>query len=141
MLAWLGLAAVKRITEDLDGAFADLERAQPAAERHCLTEQRARIHFLRGNLHFPRGNIEGCLVEHAKSLQLAREIGVRISIGSDAHATDQLTALDYGIAAARLADIPEERIVNCMSADALIDWTRSQRRSQPLRDERERSRE
>jgi tetratricopeptide (TPR) repeat protein len=34
---------------------------------------RARIHFLRGNLHFPRGNIEGCLADHRKSLELARE--------------------------------------------------------------------
>ena len=70
--AWLGLAAVKRVTDDLDGAFADLERAQAAAERHGLLEQRARIHFLRGNLHFPRGDIEGCLAEHQKSLELAR---------------------------------------------------------------------
>jgi tetratricopeptide (TPR) repeat protein len=73
--AWLGLAAVKRVTEDLDGAFADLDRAQGAAEQCGLVEQRARIHFLRGNLHFPRGNIEGCLAEHGKSLQLAREVG------------------------------------------------------------------
>ena len=72
--AWLGLAAVKRVIEDLDGAFADLDRAQVAAERYGLIEQRARIHFLRGNLHFPRGNITGCLAEHGKSLQLAREI-------------------------------------------------------------------
>ena len=71
--AWLGLAAVKRITDDLDGAFADLDRAQAVAERQQLTEQRSRIHFLRGNLHFPRGNIEGCLAEHQKSLELARE--------------------------------------------------------------------
>jgi class 3 adenylate cyclase/tetratricopeptide (TPR) repeat protein len=73
--AWLGLAAVKRVTEDLDGAFADLERAQAAAETHGLIELRARIHFLHGNLHFPRGNIDGCLSEHSKSLELAREIG------------------------------------------------------------------
>jgi class 3 adenylate cyclase/tetratricopeptide (TPR) repeat protein len=73
--AWRGLAAVKRVTEDLDGAFADLERAQAAAESAGLMEERARIHFLRGNLHFPRGNIEGCLAEHEKSLQLAREVG------------------------------------------------------------------
>ena len=71
--AWLGLAAVKRVTEELDGAFADLERAQAAAEQHGLVEMRARIHFLRGNLHFPRGNIEGCLAEHQKSLDLALE--------------------------------------------------------------------
>jgi class 3 adenylate cyclase/tetratricopeptide (TPR) repeat protein len=73
--AWLGLAAVKRVTDELDDAFADLDRAQLAAEQCGLIEQRARIHFLRGNLHFPRGNITGCLAEHGKSLQLAREIG------------------------------------------------------------------
>ena len=70
--AWLGLAAVKRVTEDLDGAFADLDRAQAAAERDGLTEQRARIHFLRGNLYFPRGQIQACLMEHQKSLEFAR---------------------------------------------------------------------
>jgi histidinol phosphatase-like PHP family hydrolase len=56
-------------------------------------------------------------------LRLAREIGTRISIGSDAHATDQLAALDFGIAAARLAGIAPDRIVNCLSADELIAWT------------------
>ncbi len=73
--AWLGLAAVKRVTEDLDGAFADLERAAAVAERHGLTEALARIHFLRGNLYFPRGRIEECLEEHQKSLELARQTG------------------------------------------------------------------
>ena len=73
--AWIGLAAVKRVTEDLDGAFADLDRAQIAAEAQSLAVERARIHFLRGNLHFPRGNIEGCLAEHQKSLELARAAG------------------------------------------------------------------
>ena len=72
--ARLGLAAVKRVTEDLDGALADLERAQDVAERHGLTEELARIHFLRGNLYFPRGNIAGCLEEHQKSLELARTL-------------------------------------------------------------------
>lgn len=61
-------------------------------------------------------------------LRLARETGVRISIGADDHATDQLAALDF-IAAARLAGIPAERIVNCMTADDLVTWTRSLARS------------
>ena len=73
--AWLGLAAVKRITDDLDGAFADLERAEAAAEAAGRTAELARIHFLRGNLHFPRGNIAGCLAEHGLSLELARAAG------------------------------------------------------------------
>jgi tetratricopeptide (TPR) repeat protein len=73
--AWLGLAAVKRVTDDLDGAFADLDRAEVAAQAHDLKEQLARIHFLRGNLHFPRGNLEGCLEQHGKSLALAQATG------------------------------------------------------------------
>ncbi len=73
--AWIGLAAVKRVTEDLEGAFADLTRAEAAAARHGLDEELARIHFLRGNLYFPRGRIEECLAEHQKSLDLARRCG------------------------------------------------------------------
>jgi tetratricopeptide (TPR) repeat protein len=73
--AWLGLAAVKRVTEDLEGAFADLERAEAAARRLGLNGQLARIHFLRGNLHFPRGEIESCLEQHQKSLEFAQAAG------------------------------------------------------------------
>jgi class 3 adenylate cyclase/tetratricopeptide (TPR) repeat protein len=73
--AWIGLAAVKRVTDDLAGAVADLEQAETvAAQYHLLTEQ-ARIHFLRGNLCFPRGDIEGCLREHGIALELARRAG------------------------------------------------------------------
>jgi tetratricopeptide (TPR) repeat protein len=73
--AWLGLAAVKRVTEDLDGAFADLDRAEAVAARLGLDAERARVHFLRGNLFFPRGNIQGVLDEHQKSLRLAKASG------------------------------------------------------------------
>jgi class 3 adenylate cyclase/tetratricopeptide (TPR) repeat protein len=72
---WLGLAAVKRVTDELDGAFADLERAADVAERHDLVKELARVHFLRGNLYFPRGRIEDCLAQHQKSLELARRSG------------------------------------------------------------------
>ena len=51
--AWIGLAAVKRVTDDLDGAFADLERAQAAAAAQGLLAEAARVHYLRGNLCFP----------------------------------------------------------------------------------------
>jgi class 3 adenylate cyclase/tetratricopeptide (TPR) repeat protein len=74
--AWLGLAAVKRITDDLDGAFADLALAEAAAIDSKLVAERARIHFLRGNLCFPRGDIHGCLSEHRRSLDFARQAGV-----------------------------------------------------------------
>jgi len=74
--AWIGRAAVKRVTEDLDGAFADLELAESAATAQGLIVERARIHFLRGNLYFPRGEIAGCLEEHGRSLELARRAGM-----------------------------------------------------------------
>jgi histidinol phosphatase-like PHP family hydrolase len=57
-------------------------------------------------------------------LRIARDVGVRISIGSDAHATDQLAALDYGVASARAAGISDDRILNCMTGDALTAWAR-----------------
>lgn len=63
-------------------------------------------------------------------LRIARDIGVRISIGSDAHATDQLAALDFGIAAARVSGIASDRILNCMSADELTAWARGALRVQ-----------
>lgn len=59
-------------------------------------------------------------------LRLARETGVRISIGSDARATEELEALDSAIAT-RAAGTPAERIVTCMSAEELVAWTRSGR--------------
>lgn len=71
--AWIGLAAVKRVTEELDGAFGDLNQAEAAAIARGLIAERARIHFLRGNLCFPRGDIDGCLREHGSSLELARQ--------------------------------------------------------------------
>jgi tetratricopeptide (TPR) repeat protein len=74
--AWIGCARVKRITEDLDGAFADLQRAEEVAEPHGLKEEEARLRSLRGNLYFPRGQIDACLREHQRSLDLARELGV-----------------------------------------------------------------
>jgi tetratricopeptide (TPR) repeat protein len=73
--ALIGVAAVKRVTDDVDGAFANLEQAEVDAVAQGLTAERARIHSLRGNLFFPRGDIEGCLREHGRSLELAQAAG------------------------------------------------------------------
>jgi len=73
--AWLGIAAVKRVTDDVTGALADVERAEGVATRLSLLGEAARAHFLHGNLLFPRGDVEGCLREHRRSLDLAREAG------------------------------------------------------------------
>ena len=72
---WIGLAAVKRVTEDLEGAFADLDRAEAKASEQGLLTEQARIHFLRGNLFFPSGEFENCLREHQQTLELAKQTG------------------------------------------------------------------
>jgi tetratricopeptide (TPR) repeat protein len=73
--AWLGIAAVKRVTDDVSGALADVERAEAVAARLSLPGETARAHFLHGNLLFPRGDLEGCLREHRLSFDLARKAG------------------------------------------------------------------
>lgn len=73
--AWIGRATVKRVLDDLDSAWADLDRAATAAAAEGLQREEARIHFLRGNLCFPRGEIDGCAREHGLSLALAQASG------------------------------------------------------------------
>ncbi|WP_061173129.1 adenylate/guanylate cyclase domain-containing protein [Caballeronia pedi] len=70
--AWIGRATVKRVIDDLDGAWTDLDCAAAVAQE--LPREASRIHFLRGNLCFPRGDIEGCIREHGRSLALARDV-------------------------------------------------------------------
>ena len=72
-----------------------------------------------------RQDLDGAL------LALAREAGVRVSIGSDAHAPGQLAFLDYGVAAALRARVPPERILNCMPVDDLLAWAREHRPHRP----------
>lgn len=61
-------------------------------------------------------------------LELARDTGVRISIGTDAHYKHELHYIEIGLSAALTAGIPKERILNFMTADELIAWGRSTRR-------------
>ena len=60
-------------------------------------------------------------------LELAREAGVRISIGTDAHYKHELLFIEIGLSAALATGIPKERILNFMPADDLIAWARETR--------------
>jgi len=108
---------------------------------HILAHPRGRIFNFRRGLQADWRRVFECAREHDRAveidgypdrqdldgalLHLAREVGVRISIGSDAHACGQLAFLEFGVAAAWRAGIPEDRIVNCMTADQVIAWTSS----------------
>ena len=60
-------------------------------------------------------------------LRLAREAGIRISIGTDAHSVAELRFMEYGVAAAIRADIPRDRILNYMPRDELLRWAAESR--------------
>jgi histidinol phosphatase-like PHP family hydrolase len=55
-------------------------------------------------------------------LRLAAEAGVRISIGTDAHSIYELGYMEFGVAAAILANVPRERILNFQPVDEIVAW-------------------
>jgi putative hydrolase len=59
--------------------------------------------------------------------RLASGAGCLFSVSSDAHAAPHLSFLDYGLAVARLAGIPAERVVNTWSRDRFADWLEERR--------------
>ena len=60
-------------------------------------------------------------------LKIARNEGVRISLGTDAHHPWQLEFIKLGLAAALKAQIPTKRIVNFMSIPDLKSWVQEVR--------------
>ena len=61
-------------------------------------------------------------------LKKARKEGCRISLGTDAHAPSQLAYMELCLAAACLAKIPAERILNFMAVKELLGWVERVRR-------------
>ena len=55
-------------------------------------------------------------------LKLAKKAGCRISLGTDSHDPLQLRFMEYSLAAASLAGIPGDRILNFMTAQELRHW-------------------
>jgi histidinol phosphatase-like PHP family hydrolase len=60
-------------------------------------------------------------------LKLAKQEGCRISLGTDAHHPEQLAFMELALAAACLARIPRERIINFLPVDELKRWVRDVR--------------
>jgi histidinol phosphatase-like PHP family hydrolase len=55
-------------------------------------------------------------------IRLAKKAGCRISIGTDSHGVSQLRFITFGLAAAHMADIDPERILNFMTREELLTW-------------------
>jgi DNA polymerase (family 10) len=60
-------------------------------------------------------------------LKIAKGEGVRISLGTDAHHPWQLIFMNFSLAAACLAKIRPDRIINFLSARDLKAWVKSVR--------------
>lgn len=73
--AAFGLAAVRRVLDDIAGATEALAQAERIAKEARDFAALARVQWLRGNLLFPQADLEGCLREHRASLRLARKAG------------------------------------------------------------------
>lgn len=50
----------------------------------------------------------------------AKEFGVRLSINTDSHSTEQLESMKFGIAVARRGWLSREDVLNTLSADKLL---------------------
>jgi len=57
--------------------------------------------------------------------RLANDAGCLFAISSDTHAHRHLDFLRYGLAVARLAGVPAERVVNTYSRERFVDWIES----------------
>jgi histidinol phosphatase-like PHP family hydrolase len=106
---------------------------------HVLGHPRGRIYNFRLGLTADWERVFRCALEEDKAveidaypdrqdlnvdlLRVAADVGVRVSIGTDAHADWQLEWIDLGLAAALSAGVRPDRILNLMGLDELLAWT------------------
>ncbi|HQU36304.1 MAG TPA: PHP domain-containing protein, partial [Anaerolineales bacterium] len=57
----------------------------------------------------------------------ARELGVLLSINTDAHSEEDYDTLHYGVAIARRAGVLKEDVINCWSTDKLLKWLKGRK--------------
>jgi histidinol phosphatase-like PHP family hydrolase len=84
-----------------------------------LRSQRDRADVLEIDAHPDRQDLD------VELLKLARDAGVWISIGTDAHHPRELAYMEFGLAAAIRSGIPRDRILNFRATDWLQEWARN----------------
>jgi DNA polymerase (family 10) len=60
-----------------------------------------------------------------RDARLAKERGVKLVLGTDAHSWDQMHFMRYGVGTARRAWLEAEDILNCLPAEDLLEWFKS----------------
>jgi histidinol phosphatase-like PHP family hydrolase len=132
-------SALRRTEDQTDRYLAGLRNPQIQILGHPQT----RVYNRREGLHcdWRRVFAEGARLDKAVEvdgdpnrqdlrvslLKLARQEGIRISLGTDAHHPDEFAYMELSLAAALLARIPAERIVNFMPMSELTAWVQAVR--------------
>jgi DNA polymerase (family 10) len=66
----------------------------------------------------------------------ARELGLKISIGSDAHRPGELGQMEFGVYVAQRAWLQADDILNCWKVEKLLAWVATELVTKPLRPRR-----
>jgi histidinol phosphatase-like PHP family hydrolase len=126
-----------RVTEDQTDRYIAALRNP---DIHVLGHPRGRIYDRRAGLNAEWDRVFAAAADNGKAveidaypdrqdlsvplLELARENDVYISIGTDAHDVFEMQFLPVGIAAAIRAGVDSERVLNLMTAEQLLAWTK-----------------
>jgi len=97
-----------RLIPEREGADLDMDAVLKAAAESGVA--------LEINAHPARLDLEDIYAKRAK------EIGILISINTDAHSEADLDMLHFGVATARRAWLTAEDVINTWPTDKLLDW-------------------
>jgi len=100
-----------RMLPDREGADLDMEAVLAAASQYGVA--------LEINAHPSRLDLDDIYARRAA------EMGVLLSINTDAHAAADLDMLFYGVATARRGWVEARQVINCWQADQLLAWLQS----------------
>ncbi len=104
-----------RLLPNREGADLDYDQVLQEAQKAGVA--------LEINAHFSRLDLDEIYVRRAS------EMGILIAINSDAHTTDQLEQIIYGVSVARRACLNPDLVINTWDRDRLADWLKSRGRS------------
>jgi DNA polymerase (family 10) len=97
-----------RLIPDREGADVDMDALLKAAAQTGVA--------LEINAHWARLDLDDV---HARR---AKELGIPISINTDAHSDSDFDVLFYGVATARRAWLEPKDVINCWPTEKLLGW-------------------
>jgi len=97
-----------RLIQEREGADLDMDAVLKAAAESGVA--------LEINAHPARLDLDDV---HARR---AKELGIPLSLNTDAHSEEDLDMLPYGVATARRAWLTKNDVINCWPTKKLLDW-------------------